>query len=152
MNTIQNLIQEVILERLRGSGESVEVVTPDLTDNYSTKSRQIILSPSSTERETVYDCQGDPPAVGWKSEWVIRAIIMQDFDDAPASVDEPLSELTSKAYNAITGQPQWWQFGGYSLNAEVTGIERALDDNIAAYQITINIYYRTDENDIFTRR
>lgn len=152
MNTIQNLIQEVILERLRGSGESVEVITPDLTDNYSPKSRQIILSPSGTERETANDCQGNPPAVGWRSEWTVRAIIMQDYDDGQTSIDEPLSELTSKAYNSITSPPQWWQFGGYALNAEVTGVERVLDESIAAYQITFNVYYRTYENDIFTRR
>ena len=152
MNTVQNLIQSVMLERLKGSGESVEVITPDLTDNHSAKNRQIILSPSSTERETAHDCQGNPPAIGWRSEWTIRALVMQDYNDPSSSVDEPLSELTSKAYNSITSPPQWWQFGGYALNAEVTGVERVLDENIAAYQITLNVFYRTYENDIFSQR
>lgn len=153
MNTIQNNITDVLVERLKSTGTSVEVVLPDLMADYRPKKNQVVVTPETTTRFEDYDCQGNPPAWGWSCEYTIRCLTRQDENATPQSVDAILSEMSSNVYNSITSPSAWWQFDGNAINSQISGIERNLESlGMADYTITLTVQYRTDENNIFNRR
>ena len=153
MATIQNLIQNEVETRLEGTGIGVDVVLPNMQDDYTPKDNQIVLTPIGTERAPEHDCQGNPPAVGWNTTFSVRVIVRQDEDATPTSIDTALSNLTGQAMVAITSPQSWWTFDGNAINSEITETVREIDDlSLAAYQFTLLVWYRTDETNIFNRR
>ena len=153
MNTIQNLIQNEIEQRLIETGSAVSVVLPNMQDDYTPRQRQIILTPVGTERAPEHDCQGNPPAVGWNATFSVRVIVRQDEDATPTSIDSVLSNMTGSAMSALTSPDTWWTFGGNAMNSEITETVREIEDlSLAAYQFTLLVWYRTDETNIFNRR
>ena len=152
MRPIQNKIQDVLVDRLNTSGLLVQVVTPNLADNYTPMDGQVVLTPDSTERNEDIDCQGNPPATGWTLTFQIRVIARQE-EEGHDSIDEKLSESLGSVYNSITSPSDWWTMGGNAINSEFSGIERSLEDMVlAAYQLTLLVHYRTDETNILNGR
>ena len=153
MDTIQNLIQNEVEQRLIETGSAVDVILPNMQDDYTPRNRQIILTPIGTERAPEHDCQGNPPACGWNTTFNVRVIVRQDEDATPTSIDSVLSKMTGNAMTALTSPPAWWTFGGNAINSEITETVREIDDlSLAAYQFTLLVWYRTDETNIFNRR
>jgi hypothetical protein len=151
--TLQNTITEVIHQRALLADEAVDVVLPNMMDTYSPKDRQVIITPETTTRAAEHDCMGNPPASGWKITYQIRVLVRQDENGPHTSVDEDLSTLTAGVYNAICGEADWWTMNGNALNAEWTSLEREITElQMAAYQMSLDVYYRTDETNLLNRR
>ncbi len=157
---IPELIAQVIQTRLQqisvanGYETNVsEVVRPTRNDKAQPKDNQIFLTTGSDSRAEEFDCQGNPPAFGYRQEYEINAVIREsEKSNVPSSKLQ--STLRSDILKSIVQGGAWWQMGGNSIQTEFSNVEmyNAPDGSSAGIRVGLTVIYRADSTNPYIVR
>lgn len=98
-------------------------------------------------------CPGNPPAQGWTLQAAVAGVVKpSDRDTTP--VDTYKNRMGADILAAITNATTWHNWDGLAVNTEMGEIEdfTAADGSASGVIVRLNIYFRTDEDDMYTAR
>lgn len=129
------------------------VKRPSRIHDDSPKDYQIVLTQGDIEPDPELSHPGNPPATAWKLPFTIAGIIRQSDTDLTAS-DTLKNQFWGDIVKALTDATAWHNWGGLAINSTIGPVEDAQqgDGSANGFQLTLNVVFRTDENDPFTAR
>lgn len=115
---------------------------------------KVIVIQKDAEKADDYSFPGNPPAQGWLQPFEVNLLI-RPSDGSTTADDETLGKFYADAVKAITTpQSTWHNWGNLAVNSEwqatTSSITEAAQHVIRA--LTLNVHYRTSENDPYTAR
>ena len=130
-----------------------EVVRPTRDDKSQPKDNQIFLTTSTNSRAEEFDCQGNPPAFGYRQEYEINAVIRASQNDSSSS-SKLQATLSSDIIKSIVQGVAWWQMDGNSIQTEFSNITKynAPDGSAAGVRVSVTVIYRSDSTNPYNVR
>lgn len=153
MKTVQNLVSEELMERIRSTGTVVEMVSPNLLDSYRPQDSQAIITIDSVTANNALSCQGNPPAQAFDVSYKITAVVRQSSSES-INIEERLNSLTGDILAGVSSPSTWWTFGGNAINSRFLAMTKSIDSDgsIMMNEIDLLVTYRTDETNPYVRR
>lgn len=113
----------------------------------------VVIVQNKSTRDSVLDCFGNPPAVGYSCRFDIYCIRRQS-DKADSAYATLVNELEACVRKALTDATNWHTFGGGAVNADCGDSVPFISPNgeFCGSTIPLKVWYRHDENDPYQAR
>ncbi len=153
MTTILNQITDKLANRLESTAIATEVIRPKRLGDWTPRNNQVVIIPVSDDMEPNEDwsCQGNPPAQAWTLP-VLLVCTQKDDETTTEDIDSKKSTYAAEVMKAVTSPAAWWNWDGLAVDSRFGPITDYDGGEIAAHQVTLNIIFRTDENNPFNAR
>lgn len=130
---------------------SVDRVNRDATE-WTPKNNSIVVIQGDSQRETVLDCPGNPPANGWRLPFAVAGFVRQS-DRVTTADQSKENEIAAAIIKAVASVSNWHTFGGYAVNAEIGAVTRLpASESMAGVRVQFDVHYRVSEDDPFEVR
>ena len=129
-----------------------DVVRPTRIASYTPEHGLIVLTRGDQTRVFELDCPGNPPAIAWQQQFMIRVHIAPSERDAtPIELMEDVAH--AEILKVIRNGETWHTFGGNAINAQIESlVTMTADGGYVGIGIPINVIYRVAEDDMYTVR
>ena len=129
-----------------------EIVRPKRNESNTPIHLQIVLTQGDPEVDEALSHAGYPPATCWKQWFSIRCHLMPSELD-PTPVDTYQNYLVADIRRAVCKDASWWTFDGLAINSQWDNVIGSdMDGGLAAFNMPLIVWYRTDETDPYTLR
>lgn len=131
-----------------------EVIRPKKVDDNAMLDYQIRIYQDAATPVPELSCPGNPPAAAFSQPFRIEAVLMPS-DTGEKSADELRNEFAADIIKALTvPAASWHNWGNFAINSSIGGPVPAMDGDggIIGVQITLTVWYRTDENNPYKVR
>jgi len=130
-----------------------EVIRAKRNADYSPHNYQIVLTVGEPEEDPEESHPGNPPAIGYKMEFLIKGHLLPSESDSQP-IDQLCAIFDADIRRAVTaGGVEWYRFGDWAVNARVgatTNFDR--DGGIGGVTVPVIVTYRISENDPYESR
>lgn len=128
----------------------LDVVRPTIHAPVDPAHLRIVLTSGVPARAPDNDLQGNPPARAWREPYSCAFFAMPSETDTAASAWW-WHTLAADMTKALMLAPQW---GGLAIESEIIGMRQLEPDELSygGAEVTLEVLYRTPENDPYTAR
>ena len=149
---VHEQITNAIHERLLGYDRQSLVLRPEMLSDFSPANQQIVIVQSDPAANADFSCSGNPPALAYTAPYEIVCIIRQR-EKSEESVDTLLADFTAGAIMTLcTPQASWHTWGGLALDTRMTGTVKNINDGYCTLNLSLEVIFRTDENNPYNQR
>jgi hypothetical protein len=157
-------IVEQIVEKVRArlatitTGNGYEttaagVTRPKLIDDGNPRDYDIYVTQGDMTVVPELSCTGNPPATAYRQQVVIAGILRPSERDT-TPLDKLKNVFASDCIKAMTTGATWWDWDGLAIDTAIDSVTNETEDDGSggSMKLTINILFRTDDNDPYSLR
>lgn len=129
------------------------VERPRRVATFTPKDYNLILTQGNLSVVPELSHPGNPPATAWLLPFTIAGTLMPS-SEVTTAVDTLKNQFWSDVVKALTNATSWHNWDGLAINSEISGVEdfQASDGSGAGFKVTLDVTFRTDEDDPYTVR
>ena len=123
--------------------DSVTVLRPTKTGEYSPRHLQMVLVQGDPTRATDLDIPGNPPAVGWRQAYSVNCVIIV-AERSSWSIDEAANIFWANVVKTVSADPQR---GGLANDTVLLAPQLWREIGYEGITVEFDVIYRCAEND-----
>ena len=149
---VHEQITVAIHERLLGYDRQALVLRPEMLTDFSPANQQIVIVQGDLAANEEFSCSGNPPALAYTAPYEIVCIARQR-EKSEESVDTILNDFMAGAIVTMcTPAESWHTWGGLAVDTRMTGSVKNINDGYCTLNLSLEVIYRTDENNPYNQR
>ena len=151
-DSIAEQIAAKVATRLASTTGVSDVVRPTKEGGFQPKDYQIIVTQDDISIDEALACPGNPPATAWVLPFQIVGVL-RPSELSTVAIAKLKNEFWAAVVSALCGVANWWTWDGLAIDSRHSGVvDYTGEDGSNGFVVTLNVTFRTDENNPFNLR